>query len=383
MMGAVAVSVGGGGNNGISHSSNNTSYRGVNTVSSRPSALSLSSKGSSLAKTLASVGKYAVTAGSLVGRANPYIAGAMLLYEGYKYFSADTGGSSLSGVVSVDSTSTISSSVPSFDSISSSSALTSLSSKGSSVVTLPKLDLEDLPSSSREGKTLLEVLENGNKDVLHAIGLLLDSNNAIAEATSNVALSVNSLGVFLSQLASDSSSMASIKSSFYVDLIKILSESSLLQSPEAKNVSEDIKDFSDFSSKPSFNPHHTFESWSEPSDLGLNSESDIDDAPTTLMDAIASLGTSINPKGRADYFLKQNQISDYHLTPKDIKDMDGEVISTSTPLDIKTTAHASTARKHTDENNFELDEEDFDLWDNLPDMDFLFNYDYSSVDHLN
>ena len=102
----------------------------------------------------------------------------------------------------------------------------------------------------------------------------------------------------------------------------------------------------------------------------------------TVADAVTTLQDKIHPQSREDFYSKQNIIADYKTTPKEIKDLDGNVLTTATPLDIKTTEAVSTARKHTDENNFELDEEDFDMWDSLPTMAFLDYIGYSSVDDL-
>jgi hypothetical protein len=99
----------------------------------------------------------------------------------------------------------------------------------------------------------------------------------------------------------------------------------------------------------------------------------------SVSSSIDGLKSEINPSSRVDFYDKQNTIADYKTTSIDIQDLDGNIIATDTPLNIKTRNEASSARKTTDENNFELDDEDFDMWDTMPDISDIFAK-YSYVD---
>jgi hypothetical protein len=72
-------------------------------------------------------------------------------------------------------------------------------------------------------------------------------------------------------------------------------------------------------------------------------------------------------KGAEDY--------DYKKNPLSIRDLDGQTVATHSPREIEAIKNATLSRKTTDENNLELDEEDFDIMDSLPDISSIFKYE--------
>ncbi len=53
---------------------------------------------------------------------------------------------------------------------------------------------------------------------------------------------------------------------------------------------------------------------------------------------------------------------EYQTTQTTIQDLDGETVANKTPLELEAISNATKARKTTDENNFELDDSDFDIF---------------------
>jgi len=337
---------------------------------------------------LSKFSKYAAPLASVAVRANPYLSAAMLLYEGYQYFTADdeeTGADSIR-------TSTSQNSDP-FAKIDNPSPLDiSLSSlQRSPTIKLKKYDPSSFTLENEQSETLIGVMKSSSEATQKALSVLIDSTNAVAVATSNVSRSVNSLGVILAQMASSSSS-PTIVNETSPELLAILSGiASILQNQVSSNSTANSDDIvealnsigSSLGNQSSPNINIDVSSVAEALDAIKSSLDDglrdvqtsIEDKPLPdlgmLSEVIANLGTSINPAHREDYYKNSSEVANYNLTPKTVKDMDGNEIATASPLDIKTTSHASTARKHTDENNFELEDEDFDMWDGIPVMDFL------------
>ncbi|AQW87155.1 hypothetical protein CPIN18021_0308 [Campylobacter pinnipediorum subsp. caledonicus] len=67
--------------------------------------------------------------------------------------------------------------------------------------------------------------------------------------------------------------------------------------------------------------------------------------------------------------------AEYMKTPATVKDLDGNTIAKATPREMSLTYEATRARTATDENNFELDENDINaLYPALPDISQLFKF---------
>ena len=69
-------------------------------------------------------------------------------------------------------------------------------------------------------------------------------------------------------------------------------------------------------------------------------------------------------KGAEDY--------DYKKNPLSLRDLDGQTVATKSPRELEAIKNGTIARKTTDENNLEFDEDDFDIMDSLPDLSGLF-----------
>jgi len=378
------VSLGSAGNMGASSSAEaSAALSGVNTASRVHTSVV---KGSSLVNTLLKYGKYVVPLLRATTRLNPYFTGAMALYDAYDYFSSPSSSSSgksgavpLSGsgkgqAVSSSASSSVGGAVGGDSSVAGrtyESAMTSLQNPAK-VKVLPKIELSE--SSSTDGKTLLSVLEQNNRQLLEAMSMMLESSNANAVSTSNVAKSMNMVGLMLGQIASDNSSMASVTSSFYVDLLKILSSAFPEKSEE--NIADSLNDL--YESDDGYTiPHARGRADITTTRTFVDSTEDLDASVSgfeSVSASIDSLVSAINPDGRSDYFVKQNVLSDFQANDVSITDLDGNVVVTDAPMKVKARADASVARKVTDENNFELDDDDFDDDFNslMPDISEIF-----------
>lgn len=117
--------------------------------------------------------------------------------------------------------------------------------------------------------------------------------------------------------------------------------------------------------------------------------SDNKDALMSLNSSIDYMHSSINGITRAlsidgvaiqrsdkDLQLQDLQIDKhvYHSTVSPVVDMDGNNMGAFAPRDLKNIESASTARKHTDQNNFEVDDDDIDTMFTLPDISEIFKY---------
>jgi hypothetical protein len=71
------------------------------------------------------------------------------------------------------------------------------------------------------------------------------------------------------------------------------------------------------------------------------------------------------------------QIDDltYKKTATAVKDLDGQTVASISPREAELVKNATVAKKTTDENNFELDNEDYDIMDVLPDISPLLQYE--------
>ncbi|MDD2358751.1 MAG: hypothetical protein PHX13_12650 [Thiovulaceae bacterium] len=80
-----------------------------------------------------------------------------------------------------------------------------------------------------------------------------------------------------------------------------------------------------------------------------------------VLDSFAFDGLVVK-KDEKDLALQDARLEhhEYQKTVVDVKDMDGNVVANVAPRELKNSELASTARKHTDQNNFELDDDDID-----------------------
>lgn len=72
-------------------------------------------------------------------------------------------------------------------------------------------------------------------------------------------------------------------------------------------------------------------------------------------------------------------INEYLTTPSDIKDLDGNIVASMKPIEAQSVKNITDARYKTDENNFELDDTDFDDMFTMPDISSIFQFDKKSV----
>lgn len=72
-------------------------------------------------------------------------------------------------------------------------------------------------------------------------------------------------------------------------------------------------------------------------------------------------------------------INQYLTTPSDIKDLDGNTVASMKPIEAQSVKNITDARYKTDENNFELDDTDFDDMFTMPDISSIFKFDKKSV----
>ncbi|WP_434658483.1 hypothetical protein [Sulfurimonas sp. NW9] len=345
-------------------------------------------------------------------RFNPYLAGAMLLYEGYdlyKGYNASSSSSSSSDVAvpigsSSDNTSTVPSfNVPPFDS--SGTLLTDVVNynnnrgvdfvgsvaQNSSKINDSVSRLLDI-SSSYEGSNLLEVLISNNEKTNKILMALVSAVNNFAVSSS---VSSSSISTNLGFIGSVLSTQAQQDAMYYnLGSLDDYAKSSLTppdvnDSLNNSSLPDDSYTPPTFDNSNPFNIQYTYEQQVlSPEEyrrfLGLDSGADLSEfeyeTPALGGIDIAPLVSAINPASREEFFEKSNQISDYKMTPVPAVDLDGNTITDATlsPLEVERIKNASTARKHTDENNFELDEDDFDMW-SLPNMDFLDDIKYSNI----
>lgn len=131
-------------------------------------------------------------------------------------------------------------------------------------------------------------------------------------------------------------------------------------------------------------------------DLNTNFKDAIDksfsqnnDALTSLNDSFSMMNSSIEgisrilaidgivvQKTEKDLELLDLEIDkhNYHKTVQDVVDMDGNKMASVAPRDLKNIVSASTARKHTDQNNFEVTDDDIDTMFTMPDISEIFKY---------
>ena len=131
-------------------------------------------------------------------------------------------------------------------------------------------------------------------------------------------------------------------------------------------------------------------------DLNTNFKDAIDKSFSQNNDALTALNDSFNQmnssivgvsrtlaidgvaiqKSDKDLELQDLQIDkhNYHKTVQDVVDMDGNKMASVAPRDLKNIESASTARKHTDQNNFEVTDDDIDTMFTMPDISEIFKY---------
>lgn len=96
--------------------------------------------------------------------------------------------------------------------------------------------------------------------------------------------------------------------------------------------------------------------------------------------ALSELVTAVAPI--AQWADKAKVREEFLSTPSVIKDLDGNTIAQTSPMELSATKDATIAREKTDTINFEVDESDFPLMDFLPVLPFVgreyvFNPDFS------
>jgi hypothetical protein len=97
--------------------------------------------------------------------------------------------------------------------------------------------------------------------------------------------------------------------------------------------------------------------------------SDIQLLPTDVMSKVSSMLDLQIPN-----LTHSNEDFEYKKGAVPIKDLDGNTVTNQAPRDIEMMKNASDTRKATDENNFELDDEDFDIMDMIPDLSSMFEH---------
>jgi vacuolar-type H+-ATPase subunit E/Vma4 len=95
-----------------------------------------------------------------------------------------------------------------------------------------------------------------------------------------------------------------------------------------------------------------------------------------ILDSFAIDGLVVK-KDEKDHQLQDAKIEslEYHSTPIEVKDMDGNTMVNVAPRELKNIESASTARKHTDQNNFEMHDDEIDSMFTMPDISQIFKYD--------
>ena len=394
-MGAVPLGASGIDSAGI-HPANNVNFSRLGSTVAKTSMLGIARKALSIG-------------GRALLRLNPYVAGAMMLYDGYELYKAYSDSSSSSdassgaGVVPIPASSDNSTTRPSFNvptsglvlpdvaSANNSKNLMFLNNVATSSATINN-DVQRTLSAPppTDGRNLLDVLIQNNEKTNKILASLVQSVNNFSVTSSvnssSISHALNFLGATLAtQVQQDALYYKLADAKHYVD--------DLRTNPDIdSSLYNDVNGSSDSSGAINVipdgfifgrSPNHTLYSYSVPNGSRVSSDSTVSNdynSPAGLGVDMGALVSAINPASREEFYQKNNLVSDYKLTPKPAVDLDGNVISDSnvSPLDVEHIKNTATARKHTDENNFELDDEDFDLW-NLPNMDFLQDVDYSQV----
>ena len=105
-------------------------------------------------------------------------------------------------------------------------------------------------------------------------------------------------------------------------------------------------------------------------EVSKNNGANISLAIGSLNQNLAKISDSI--KGRFDI---EKERHTYEKTPQSIKDLDGEIVAKMSPRDAQTVKNVSEARVATDENNFELSDNDISgLFPEFPDITTLFDF---------
>ena len=378
--------------------------------------------GSSVAKTsMLGIARKALSfGGRALLRLNPYVAGAMMLYDGYELYKAysdsspSSDASSGAGVVPISASSDNSTTKSSFNvpttglvlpdvaSANNSKNLMFLNNVATSSATINN-DVQRTLSvpPATDGRNLLDVLIQNNEKTNKILASLVQSVNNFSVTSSvnssSISHALNFLGATLAtQVQQDALYYKLADSKQYVNDLQTHPDidNSLQNDLNGWSDSLDSVDTSDYANGFVNNGHlkvipddfifgrsmnHTLYTYAVPTHSRVPIQSDDSDnynSPAGMDDLVSA----INPASREEFYQKNNLVSDYKLTPKPAVDLDGNVITDSkvSPLDVEHINNSATARKHTDENNFELEDEDFDLW-NLPNMDFLQDVDYSQV----
>lgn len=82
-------------------------------------------------------------------------------------------------------------------------------------------------------------------------------------------------------------------------------------------------------------------------------------------------------KTEKDLLLQSHEIEkhEFNKTVQSVNDLDGNKMAEIAPRDLKNIESVSTARKHTDQNNFEVSNDDIDMMHLIPDLSSIFKYD--------
>jgi len=101
--------------------------------------------------------------------------------------------------------------------------------------------------------------------------------------------------------------------------------------------------------------------------------SSIDSQSSSFVGAIGSLSASLanSLEAVSENAIKQKEIADYQTSLIEIKNLDGSLIATAKPIEIRTIRDAVNAKNETDEMEFSIDDDILDsLVDNIPFPEF-------------
>ena len=396
------------------------SHNGVGTASRRPANNSSYASNTSSGSYTSNLLDVAESVGMFLATKNPYIAGAVVAYEGYKlvkdYFSEDGNSSSSGSSNFSDSSSSSGSSsfspvvkVPSNDSSSSSDYLSTVEHISSSV----RSGIHShLSKGSSNGSTLLDVLRENNvssnkvnaglmSGLIDAVGIAGNHNSVALEKSAQMQMqSINALNsnltAVLGDIAFNLSSLNKTISPYFSYETFMRTQNDVIVRNSLRTTLAQNKDW-DFYPKEVIRDE-SFSPVKEDPVVDSSIGSSIDDADIETLSPIEQISRELGvmsgylETGFSDLtsqFESTKQKDDlviddleFRSSSQTILDLDDNEICNVSPRDVENIKNATVARKVTDENNFELDDDDFDDDFNslMPDISAIFgSYNVSDI----